>query len=84
MKTLSFSHHRRSSWLFGATLLAAGGLFWSGAALGEQNKVAVKIDEQPIPRSEHVDTTSYSPVVKRVAPSVVKVLVTERAKNVPA
>jgi len=84
MKSHSLFLSRRATWLFGATLLAAGGLFWSGAALGEQNKVAVKIDEQPIPRSEHVDTTSFSPVVKRVAPSVVKVLVTERAKNVPA
>ena len=84
MNTSRFFLQRRATWLFGATLLAAGGLFWSGAALGEQNKVAVKVDEQPIPRSEHVDTTSFSPVVKRVAPSVVKVLVTERAKNVPA
>ena len=84
MKTLSLFLQRRASWLLGATLLAAGGLFWSGSAFGEQNKVAVKIDEQPIPRSDRVDTTSYSPVVKRVAPSVVKVLVTERAKNVPA
>ncbi len=73
----------RTGWLFGATLLAAGGLFWSGSALAEPNKVAVKIDVQPIPRSDRVDTTSYSPVVKRVAPSVVKVLVTERAKNLP-
>jgi len=84
MKSLPSFLRRRTGWLFGATLLAAGGLIWSGSALAEQNKVAVKIDEQPIQRSDRVDTTSYSPVVKRVAPSVVKVLVTERAKNMPA
>ncbi len=82
MKKLSLLLQRRTSWLFGATMIAASVLVWSGAAAGEQNKVAVKIDEQPILRSDRVDTTSYSPVVKRVAPSVVKVLVTERAKNV--
>jgi len=84
MKSLSLFLHRRATWLFGASLLAAGGLFWSGSAFAEQNKVSVKIDEQSIPRSDRVDTTSFSPLVKRVAPSVVKVLVTERAKNVPA
>src|ERR1035437_4931619 len=84
MKTLSLFLQRRGSWILGASILAAGGLFWSGSAFGEQNKVAVKVDEQPLPRSEHVDTTSFAPVVKRVAPSVVKVLVTERAKNVTA
>jgi len=84
MKTFSLFLQRRASWVLGATLLAGGGLLLSGAAFGEQSKVAVKIDEQPIPRSEHVDTTSFAPVVKRVAPSVVKVLVTERAKNVQA
>ncbi len=84
MKTHSYFLQRRGSWLLGATLLTAGGLLWSGSALGEPSKVAVKIDEQPIQRNERVDTTSFSPVVKRVAPSVVKVMVTERAKNVPA
>jgi len=83
MKTLSSFLHRRSSWMFGGVILAAGGLALSGVAFGEQNKVSVKVDEQPLPRSDRVDNTSYSPVVKRVAPSVVKVLVTERAKNVP-
>jgi len=83
-KTLGLFLQRRGSWFLGASILAAGGLFWSGSAFGEQNKVAVKVDDQPLPRSEHVDTTSFAPVVKRVAPSVVKVLVTERAKNVAA
>ena len=84
MKTLSLLFQRRASWLLGATLITASALVWSGAAFGEQNKVAVKVDEQSIPRNDRVDTTSYSPIVKRVAPSVVKVLVTERAKNMPA
>jgi serine protease Do len=84
MKILNALFHRRGPWLLGATLLTAGGLFWSGSAFGEQNKVSVKVDEQPIVRSDKVDTTSFAPVVKRVGPSVVKVLVTERAKNVPA
>lgn len=84
MKTLSLLFQRRASWLLGATVIAASALVWSGAAFGEQSKVAVKVDEQSIPRSDRVDTTSYSPIIKRIAPSVVKVLVTERAKNIPA
>jgi serine protease Do len=83
MNTLNRLFHRRSSLVLGGAALGAGLLF-AGAAFGEQNKVSVKMDEQALPRSEHVDTASFSPVVKRVAPSVVKVLVTERAKNVPA
>jgi serine protease Do len=43
----------------------------------------VKIDEQPIAR-ENPESGSYAPVVKKVAPSVVKVEVTERAKDLPA
>lgn len=84
MNTFHSLFRRRSALLFTGALLGATGLLCAGVAFAEQSKVAVKLDEQPIPRSENVDTTSFAPVVKRVAPSVVKVLVTERAKNVPA
>lgn len=83
MKSLTFFFQHRFSWLLSGAILAAGGLALSGAAFGEQAKVSVKVDEHPIARSEKIEVASFSPVVKRVAPSVVKVLVTERAKNVP-
>ncbi|MFT3870846.1 MAG: DegQ family serine endoprotease [Nibricoccus sp.] len=83
MKSLSFFFQHRFSWLLSGAILAAGGLALSGAAFGEQSKVSVKVDEQAIVRSDKIEVASFSPVVKRVAPSVVKVLVTERAKNVP-
>ncbi len=62
-----------------------GGLAWSANALKAGGTVSVKVDETPIATaSAGSHFYSYAPVVKRVAPSVVKVLVTERAKNVPA
>ncbi|MFT3781515.1 MAG: DegQ family serine endoprotease [Nibricoccus sp.] len=82
MNTLTSFFRHRLSWVATGAILAGGGLLLTGAAPGEQ-KVSVKVDEQPIVRSEKVETASFSPIVKRVAPSVVKVLVTERAKNVP-
>ena len=83
MKSLSFFFQHRFSWLLSGAILAAGGLALSGASAGEQAKVSVKVDEQSIVRSDKIEVASFSPVVKRVGPSVVKVLVTERAKNVP-
>lgn len=83
MKSLSFFFQHRFSWILSGTILASGGLALAGVAFGEQSKVSVKVDEQSIVRSDKIEVASFSPVVKRVAPSVVKVLVTERAKNVP-
>src|SRR5436190_23580743 len=63
-----------------AGVVAAAGLAVSVAAFAGQNdhpSVTVKVDEQPIARAVE-GNASYAPVVKQVAPSVVKVLVTER------
>lgn len=73
--------------LAGLITLTAGGLTWSVTALAESAthpKVSVKVDEQSISRDNIGESGSYAPIVKKVAPSVVKVLVTERAKDVPA
>jgi serine protease Do len=81
----SFSS-RRSVWST-AGLVAAGGLALSVVAwAADQGKpqVIVKVDEQPLARSGVGESASYSPVIKQVAPSVVSVNVTERAKNVEA
>jgi serine protease Do len=87
------NHESRSSSLlrrvtgFAAAALAAGGLVWAAAAFAANDasaKVAVKVDEKPLERSAVLEPSSYSPVVKRVAPAVVKVQVTERARTVTA
>lgn len=70
-----------------ATLALSGalGAAFSVAASNSANPpVSVKIDDKPISSGNSPLGPSYSPIVKRVAPSVVKVLVTERAKNTPA
>jgi serine protease Do len=77
---------RRTVWST-AGLVAAGGLALSVVAwAADQGKpqVIVKVDEQPLARSGVGESASYSPIIKQVAPSVVRVNVTERAKNVPA
>ncbi|HEU5077578.1 MAG TPA: DegQ family serine endoprotease [Opitutaceae bacterium] len=79
--------NRRAIMAAGALVLAAGGLTWSVTALADSTvhpKVSVKVDEQTIPRDNFTESGSYAPLVKRVAPSVVKVEVTERAKDIPA
>jgi serine protease Do len=69
---------------FAAVLIAAGGLAWAAsAARSGDAAVSVKIDKTPVSATNSPLGASYAPIVKRVAPSVVKVLVTERAKNVP-
>ncbi len=79
---------RSSRGLFAASVLAlaTGGLTWSvTSALADNTahpKVTVKVDEQAIAR-ENPESGSYAPIVKKVAPSVVKVEVTERGKVVP-
>ncbi|MGC4071434.1 MAG: DegQ family serine endoprotease [Nibricoccus sp.] len=80
----SFSS-RRKVWST-AGLVAASGLAMSVVAWAADGKpqVSVKIDEQPLARSGVGESASYSPVIKQVAPSVVRVNVTERAKNVEA
>lgn len=79
--------NRRGLTLAALLTLSAGGLTWSATALADSAahpKVSVKVDEQGIARDNFNESGSYAPVVRRVAPSVVKVQVTERAKDVPA
>jgi serine protease Do len=86
MNSLRAFINRRALSVASAAAIAAGGLAWSVTAFADQAahpKVSVKVDDQAITRSNNPETTSYAPVIKRVAPSVVKVLVSERAKNVP-
>ncbi|HKB92308.1 MAG TPA: DegQ family serine endoprotease [Opitutaceae bacterium] len=77
---------RSKAWWAAGTILAAAGM-WAGVAVAEDvvhPKVTVKVDEAPLPRSDIREGGSFAPIVKRVSPSVVKVLVTERAKTVQA
>ena len=68
---------------FAAVLIAAGGLAWAAAtSRSGDGAVSVKVDKTPVSATNSPLGPSYAPIVKRVAPSVVKVLVTERAKNV--
>ena len=76
----------RRALLFASGAVLAGGLCWSLAALasGARAAVDVQVDDRPVATAGSPDmSVSFAPVIKRVAPSVVKVLVTERAKNVP-
>jgi len=72
-------------WLFAGAVSAAAGLLWAGTAFADaqaRQKVAVKIDEQPIARDASPEAAfSFAPMIKRVEPSVVKVSVTERSAN---
>ncbi|HYD84870.1 MAG TPA: trypsin-like peptidase domain-containing protein, partial [Opitutus sp.] len=76
---------RRRATLFALALFGAGGIAWSAATAGDaKSSVSVKVDEKPIASDASSPLgQSYAPIVKRVAPSVVKVLVAEKAKSVP-
>jgi len=67
-------------------VLATGGLTWSVSNAVADNtahpKVTVKVDDQSIAR-DNPESGSYAPIIKKVAPSVVKVEVTERGKEIP-
>jgi serine protease Do len=61
-------------------IVAAGGLVWGATAATNsvQPKVSIKVDEQPIARTESPEAAfSFAPMVKRVEPSVVMVSVVE-------
>jgi serine protease Do len=83
MKTSFFSARTRAV-LFGLALGAGGTLTWSATALNASSpKVSVTVDPKPIAPATSGAGASFAPVVKKVAPSVVKVEVTEKAKAVP-
>jgi serine protease Do len=69
---------------YAAGLIAVSGLAWAAAARLGDAPVSVKVDHAPVASANSPLGPSYAPIVKRVAPSVVKVLVTERAKKVAA
>jgi serine protease Do len=74
---------RRQVAILALAIAGTAGVAWSASALDGKPSVSVKVDEKPVTSAHGGVGTSYAPVVKEVAPSVVKVLVTERAKNVP-
>jgi serine protease Do len=80
----SSSHRRR--WLAGAVALAllSGGYFaWAGTkddTKVERDPVVIKVDSTPLARVEG-GQLSYAPIVKRVIPSVVKVVSREEARE---
>ena len=86
MQFINHSLARRRAALFAAGLIAAGSLVWAATALETKSspKIPVRVDDKPVATSGSPLGPSYAPIVKRVAPSVVKVLVTERAKKVAA
>jgi serine protease Do len=79
----SFSSHSRALWLV-AAVAAAGGLALGATAAADTAaapKVSVKVDRQPIDRTGPEAAYSFAPMIKRVAPSVVKVSVTAHASG---
>jgi serine protease Do len=68
-------NRRRAFWAAGA--LALAGVFAVGAQ--SPHSVAIKRDSQPVTRTAD---TSFAPVVKRVAPAVVKITTETKAKRV--
>lgn len=84
MKTSLFSARTRAV-LVALGLGAAGTLTWSAMAANSSSPtVSVTVDPKPIATATSGPGASFAPVVKKVAPSVVKVEVTEKAKAVSA
>ncbi|WP_404423580.1 DegQ family serine endoprotease [Nibricoccus sp. IMCC34717] len=54
-------------------------LAWADAP--EKQKPDLKVDEKPLDRAALGELAGYSPIIKQVAPSVVKVRVTERSRE---
>lgn len=68
--------------LLALAILGAGGLGWT-ASNAANPSVSIKVDDKPVASGESSPLgASYAPIVKRVAPSVVKVMVSEKAKAV--
>ena len=70
----------------GGAALVTGSALAVGHSEGSQHKTAalnVPLDETPVPRTAG-PYTSFAPIVKKVAPGVVKVVVTMKSSNVSA
>src|ERR1700677_111037 len=76
-----------AGFLGGAFLLAASSLAWNRHAIaGETARltpVALNVSDTPISREDHF-TTSFAPIIKKVAPSVVMIDITTKSKTVAA
>ena len=73
-----FFNRRRTFWV--ASALALAGVFAAGAQ-SHSSSVAIKHDSQPVNRRQ-LERASFSDVVKRVAPSVVKITTQTKARKV--
>ena len=86
MTNKSLSPLRLSALLLGGTALSFGtGFALSPASNGNEAQNAplhVQVDNSPLVRNAQ-DATSFAPIVKKVAPSVVKVFVTMKASENP-
>jgi serine protease Do len=86
MTKKSLSPLRLSALLLGSTALSLGtGFAISPASNGNETENAplhVQVDNSPLVRNAQ-DGTSFAPIVKKVAPSVVKVFVTMKASENP-
>jgi serine protease Do len=82
MNTDRSSPRSRRWLLLAAVALLAGGTTWLAAEAKHDDKPAVniKVDSAALPRAQD-PLLSLSPIVKRVTPSVVKVVTRERAKE---
>lgn len=76
-----------AGFLGGAFLLAASSVVWQRHVLaGETARVtpvSLTVSEAPIPRDNHY-TTSFAPIIKKVAPSVVMVDIVTKSRTVNA
>jgi serine protease Do len=80
--TTAFFNRRQALWA--ASALALAGAFAAGAQSANANAkpaVDLKRDAQPVNRGQ-LESASFSGVVKRVAPSVVKITTSTKAKRV--
>ena len=85
MKETCNSSRRRTAWVVGTIALVASCLAFTlseDKANSKPPSVRLIVDESPISRDGKF-TTSFSPVVKKVAPSVVKVFTSLKVKDAP-
>jgi serine protease Do len=74
--------HGRVALLAGAIAVGASTLAWTQAKQNSGATIQLVADDRPVSRDNKNGVTSFAPVVKKVAPSVVKVLVASTPKNV--
>ncbi len=91
MNTSYQRHPQRGRALRASVIVfAAAALGWTGAAIASsgdkaETKVVVKVDETPLNREADGGLrVSFSPIVKKVAPAVVQVEVTDEVQKVSA